>query len=216
MESDPSYEYFRNTFTLTLSKKVEEGEEVCINYGRRGNDELMQYYGFVVEDNKHDSYTLCDFLEKATALVQSWGGEYGAGTDGSGLEGRLAMLETNQMANDKVVIRPKKRGLTDRTLQTLRILVSSDEELRGKTALLDFRGKVSDANEERAFRLMCLVCRKELEEWLPTTAEDDEKALANLFRMTRDLSQAEVKAQALRFRIAKKRVIEKFLLANED
>merc|ERR1739848_486521 len=35
VKSDPSYEYFRNTFTLTLSDRVEENEEVCINCGNR-------------------------------------------------------------------------------------------------------------------------------------------------------------------------------------
>ena len=42
VRSEASYEYFRNTFTLTLDKSVAAGEEVCINYGNRGNDELMQ------------------------------------------------------------------------------------------------------------------------------------------------------------------------------
>ena len=52
---------------------------------------------------------------------------------------------------------------------------------------------------------------RELEEVLPTTKEEDDKALANLSGMGQDLSQVEVKMQALRFRIQKKRVLETYI-----
>ena len=112
---------------------------------------------------------------------------------------------------DVVVVRPKRLGLTGRALQALRVLVSTEEELRGRAALLDFGTKVSDANEALALRLMRRVCERELEEVLPTTKEEDEKALANLSGMGQDLSQVEVKMQALRFRIQKKRVLETYI-----
>ena len=206
VESDPSYEYFRNTFTLTLSKPVAENQEVCINYGKRGNDELMQYYGFVVPDNRHDSYTLSGFLDKAADVMRAEFSQEG----GEGLAAkRLEMLSGTD--TDVVVVRPKRLGLTGRALQALRVLVSTEEELRGRAALLDFGTKVSDANEALALRLMRRVCERELEEVLPTTKEEDEKALANLSGMGQDLSQVEVKMQALRFRIQKKRVLETYI-----
>jgi len=209
VESDPSYEYFRNTFTLTLSKRVEENEEVCINYGKRGNDELMQYYGFVVPGNKYDSYTMSNFVDKAAGALKS--GDFADGASEALMSKRRNMLGANDVSGDKVVIRPKKRGLTDRTLQTLRVLVSTEEELSGRAALLDFNSKVSDANEERALKLMCEVCENELAECLPTTVGEDEKMLANLSNMKKDLGDVEVKIQALEFRIAKKRVLEKYI-----
>ena len=209
VKSDPSYEYFRNTFTLTLSDRVEENEEVCINYGNRGNDELMQYYGFVVEDNKSDSYTMSGFLEKAAGCLETLGWQ----TSASGVKDRTEMLKASNMANDKVVVRPKRRGLTNRTLQALRILASTDEELKGKNALLDFNSQVSSENEARAYTLMRALCERELEEF-PTTLEEDEKMAANLSKMRADLGDVEVKTQALQFRIQKKKVLKKYLSLN--
>lgn len=46
-ESDVSYEYFLNSFSLTTNNLFEPGDQVYISYGKRSNDELLQYYGFV-------------------------------------------------------------------------------------------------------------------------------------------------------------------------
>ena len=223
VESDPSYEYFRNTFSLSLSVGVEANQEVCINYGNRGNDELMQYYGFVVTDNKFDTYTVCDFQAKAVATLRVVGAALGVAEGGEGVrahvERREAMVRGGgDGAKDRAVVRPKPRGITDRAMQTLRLLVSSDADLKGRSALLDFGSKLSDENEARALALMCAILRRELTEELPTTAEEDERILGNLRKMSKDLDSEEVEAkvQALQFRVAKKKVLADFLKKNQE
>ena len=218
VKSEASYEYFRNTFTLSLDKTVEANKEVCISYGKRGNDELMQYYGFVVPDNKADSYTMCNFVEKATSVMRS-SSTFSISEDN--LTKRVDMLRLNDMVEDnKVVIRPKVRGLTDRCLQTLRILVASDEEMKGKTGLLDFNSQISKANEAKGYELMCEVCDYELQEILPTSVDEDQAILNNLLKanktfLDQELNEVGVKIQCLQFRQAKKEVLKTFLLKNK-
>jgi hypothetical protein len=59
--SDIAYEYFSDTFTVTLDPAdgpVEVGSECFISYGPRTNDVLLQYYGFVQPNNPHDVYAM--------------------------------------------------------------------------------------------------------------------------------------------------------------
>ena len=215
VESNASYEYFRNTFTLTVNSGVSENEEVFISYGKRGNDELMQYYGFVVPDNLADSYVMCNFVDKAVYTARG-GGFCSDDEDEDTFAKRVGMLK-----DDRVVVRPKLRGLTDRCLQTLRVLVASKEELKGRAALLDFSSKVSDDNEAKAYKLMCGVCERELSESLPTTLEEDQTMLNNLLTakkkfLDEELNETGVKIQALQFRIAKKQVLKTFMKLNNQ
>ena len=52
-----SFEYFGDSYSLTMKGGVQEGSEVFISYGARSNDQLLQYYGFVENENPHDVYT---------------------------------------------------------------------------------------------------------------------------------------------------------------
>ncbi len=42
IESEVSYEYFRNTFALRVGTGTKQADEVFISYGKRSNDELLQ------------------------------------------------------------------------------------------------------------------------------------------------------------------------------
>ena len=53
--SDVSYNYFSNRFELR-TQGYKAGEQVFISYGRQSNDRLLQYYGFIDEENPFDSY----------------------------------------------------------------------------------------------------------------------------------------------------------------
>lgn len=54
-KSDISYSYWRNRFELTIDECYRKGEQVFISYGPYNNDALLQYYGFVEDDNPNDS-----------------------------------------------------------------------------------------------------------------------------------------------------------------
>jgi len=60
-QSDLSYEYFFSSFVLKTGP-YRRGEQVFISYGDRSNDQLLQYYGFVEEDNPHDVYVVGETL----------------------------------------------------------------------------------------------------------------------------------------------------------
>uniref|UniRef100_A0A7S3EP57 SET domain-containing protein n=1 Tax=Rhodosorus marinus TaxID=101924 RepID=A0A7S3EP57_9RHOD len=61
-ESDISYEYFFSSFVLKTGP-YKKGEQVFISYGDRSNDQLLQYYGFVEENNPHDVYVVGETLQ---------------------------------------------------------------------------------------------------------------------------------------------------------
>jgi hypothetical protein len=55
MSGNVAFEYFSDGFSLSTLNDVAKGEEVCIQYGPRNNDQLLQYYGFV-EKVSHLTY----------------------------------------------------------------------------------------------------------------------------------------------------------------
>jgi len=61
--SEASYNYFTGHFELRVSS-CSRGEQIFINYGKQGNDRLLQYYGFIESDSMDDRYDFGDnFLE---------------------------------------------------------------------------------------------------------------------------------------------------------
>ena len=55
-QSDVSYEYFGNAFTALAETSFGPREEVCLSYGQRSNDQLLQFYGFVENENPYEQY----------------------------------------------------------------------------------------------------------------------------------------------------------------
>mmetsp|Transcript_5977 Transcript_5977/g.18002 ORF Transcript_5977/g.18002 Transcript_5977/m.18002 type:complete len:458 (-) Transcript_5977:1345-2718(-) len=62
IDSDLSFEYFYDRFVLK-TEEFAKGEQVFISYGNRSNDQLLQYYGFVEENNPNDVYVFGGNLE---------------------------------------------------------------------------------------------------------------------------------------------------------
>jgi hypothetical protein len=54
VSSDVAYEYFTNSFACGVGTSHAPGDQVSISYGRRSNDQLLLYYGFVEADNPDD------------------------------------------------------------------------------------------------------------------------------------------------------------------
>ena len=69
VSSDVSYNYFADAFELRTQGHA-KGDQVFISYGKQGNDRLLQYYGFIDEDNPHDSY---DFGSGVLELLLRFG-----------------------------------------------------------------------------------------------------------------------------------------------
>lgn len=74
--ADVSVEYWRDRYAVVAGEDVPPGGEVCISYGRQGNDALLQYFGFVEAGNEWDEYT---FAPAVGAVVAGVGGGAGEG-----------------------------------------------------------------------------------------------------------------------------------------
>lgn len=53
-------------FVFTMLEPVNKGAELCNNYGAKGNEELLQGYGFVIDGNEFDNAALKIKLSKTT------------------------------------------------------------------------------------------------------------------------------------------------------
>ena len=58
VKSNIEYEYFKDTFVVSTESAYASGDQVFISYGEKTNEQLVQYYGFLLEDNPHDTCIL--------------------------------------------------------------------------------------------------------------------------------------------------------------
>ena len=101
--------------------------------------------------------------------------------------------------------------LPSRVMQAVRVLAATADELKGRTPLLDFATKVSEANEERAHRVVADVCARDLAA-MPTTEEEDRRQLARGKAGGFTAAGAgQAATLALRFRIQKKALLGSIL-----
>jgi hypothetical protein len=78
--ADVSFEYFANAYSLACTTTVPAGEQVYISYGSRSNDQLLQYYGFVEQDNPNDVYIMPPLREwNIAALEEATGRQFAPG-----------------------------------------------------------------------------------------------------------------------------------------
>jgi len=74
VQSKVAYEYFYDAFSLSISNRdTHAGDQVFISYGTLTNDELLALYGFVEEDNPHDTYKLWDDASETTIVFDATG-----------------------------------------------------------------------------------------------------------------------------------------------
>jgi len=52
------YEYFKDTFVVSTDTAYTKGSQIFISYGEKTNEQLLQYYGFILDDNPHDACNL--------------------------------------------------------------------------------------------------------------------------------------------------------------
>ena len=71
VESSIEYEYFKDTFVVSTASSYQTGEEVFISYGAKTNDQLVQYYGFIEDQNPHDLYKLEIHVASGTSVMVS-------------------------------------------------------------------------------------------------------------------------------------------------
>ena len=218
MHGNVAFEYFSDGFSLSTVSDVREGQEVCIQYGPRNNDQLLQYYGFVEKNNVHDVYILPAIRQwDLNELEVACGRKVGAGRleklDRAGLLGRESNIQLNaKNENDDAanqiggVVLTRATGIDPAVIQALRALVSSDQEWdNAGEAIGNFAEQVSPENERAAKLAMKRAMELELES-KPTSIEEDENLIqSNLDKNGRvDIEEL----LAIQFRLEKKRLLK--------
>ena len=171
--SDVAYEYFGNGFSATVNRRFVAGEEVCISYGKRSNDQLMQFYGFTETDNPNDQYEVRGLLELVDAALP-----------GGVAPGRLALLKEAGLLDAVRTGTATPSGFVDATRRAVRALVATDDEVvkagggaAGCAALANAAGMKagltgSSELDARLDAALATACEIELEK-LPSTFSED-------------------------------------------
>lgn len=118
-----AYEFFGNAYSLALTQPVNDANaEICISYGERSNDQLLQYYGFVEPNNPHDVYVLPPMGEWDLQVLLE-------GLVSSNIPpGRLAALDKVGLLSTEGVVVTRRDGLDPSALRALRVLLASPSE----------------------------------------------------------------------------------------
>ena len=186
-----SFEFFGGAYSLAVSSGVTKGTELYISYGTRSNDQLLQFYGFVEQDNPHDVYIMPPLREwDISALEAACGRQFSPGRleklERAGLLGNTVAIDaegSEGAANPSGgVVITRAGGIDPAVMQALRALVSTDKEWGDVgEAIGNFADELSGGAENE--RLARLAARTAIERELaskPTTLKEDELMLATM------------------------------------
>jgi len=228
-----AYEFFGNAYSLSTTSSIPSNSEVFISYGSRSNDQLLQYYGFVEQDNPHDTYVMPPLREwDIAALEEACGGTpFPAGRlqklDRAGLLGFSSTDDIvvapsgddESSAEEGVtsegnprggVVLSRAVGIDPAVFQALRALVSSDQEWEDAgEAIGNFAAEVSPVNEQKAKIAARTGIQMELAK-KATTLEEDRELLKRL-RSSNSALQEPEERMAIMFRIEKKKLLKETL-----
>eukprot|EP00536_Pseudo-nitzschia_multiseries_P011707 jgi/Psemu1/206615/e_gw1.412.2.1 len=217
-----AYEFFANAYSLATTSAVPSNSEVFISYGSRSNDQLLQYYGFVEQDNPHDTYVMPPLRDwDIEAIEKACGGTPfpldrlqkldRAGllgiTDDSSTEEEGVISEGNPRGG---VVLSRAVGIDPAVFQALRALVSNAQEWEDAgEAVGNFAAEVSPDNERRARIAARTAIEMEIAS-KTTTLEEDRELLKRLKSSKSGLQEPE-ELTAILFRIEKKKLLRETL-----
>ena len=171
IDAEVSYDYFKDSYSVLSGRTFKPGDQVFISYGRQTTDSLLQYYGFVAEDNVDDLFTFPDFI----ALLRA------ASVDV--LEDRVVELlrSTDVTVRDAlaVVRLTNKSQVEDQVKAALRYVLGVADTLTNADE------KVSNAKDAVIWSAILAVCKREYAAY-PTTLAQEEKALKDSGRAISD------------------------------
>ncbi|EKX34191.1 hypothetical protein GUITHDRAFT_147375 [Guillardia theta CCMP2712] len=201
-------------FAIRTSRAWSEGEEVTISYGELSNEDLLQFYGFVLDDNMHE-FESFDVEELGLLVPRKL-----IGSEADRLD-RLFLLSSLSSAGLPVLspdhsrlLRLSRRGISPPLMAVARVLSLSRETLAAHEGRLEelagrlLRGKhVCLDNELEAWRLLRRACERRLEA-MPTTEEEDVRRLEE----TKRAKGSEQMKLSLRYRMSRKRFLRRSMM----
>jgi hypothetical protein len=212
----------RRAFEVTAGESFAAGDQVLISYGAMGNDELLEAYGFVDDENDVDSVDI-PVAALATAA------RYGLATDGAAPEDgpppqqpeseaewaeRLAFLRARHGARAYKIFRS---GEEESLMEAARILCTDRLDFARMAAApvpgADWAAPVDLGSECRAWAAVARACWGLLEGF-PTTLEEDEALLSDAQERVEAAAEEAARAAAERrftavlYRALKKAVLQ--------
>lgn len=160
IDSDLSFEYFQDAFTVSTTSGTEKGEQVFVSYGQKSNDGFLQYYGFTEVGNPNDTYTFT--VPRYSAGGGSDGGKWKVVVNANGTFSGDTLAKARQLvsASSSSALKGQgggggggeEEGVAAREL----LLKLVEEELRSKpTALADDEHALLTAAHLMSGRIRC-------------------------------------------------------------
>jgi len=187
-----TYDEESDSFVLSTSRPLAEGEQAMLTYGDKGNDELLQLFGFVEGPNPHDRFIaigLAEQLRAASANLFS--------NNMVEVDRRFALVAQLKLEDALGAAELSERAVPPRTLHAARILLGTADELNGD--LVKLRKPASLATEQRVLTALRDYC-KAARQAMGSSRKADMTALGRSESSRR-------KRLALEFRGEKKRLL---------
>ncbi len=149
-QNEFSFDSASRSFILVTQQRLIEGEEVFLSYGRKGSDELLQFFGFVLSGNPWEtvlSIGLDGHAALAAARVFSE----------AEVERRLSVVDSLGLGGVLAATELRDSGAPSECWHALRLLFASPSELDGDLSRL--RRPASVETESRASLALSTYCR---------------------------------------------------------
>ena len=169
----------RRVFEVAAAQPFAEGEQVVISYGAMGNEDLLDAYGFVDDENDVDAVD----IPPATLIAVARG--LWADSDGAALESDAEWaqrVEVLRRRHGGKGYRMFRSGEGEELMEAARILCAGRSDFQRVAAGPD-GGRWAESldldSECRAWAAVAAACGEILESY-PTTLEEDEALLAEV------------------------------------
>jgi hypothetical protein len=144
-----AYDGERNAFVLTSNAPLAKGQEAFLSYGRKSNDELLQLFGFVEENNPHDTILSIGLEEYICSDAA------GLFSNADALRARFSLLAPLGLS-EALLGEITPSAAPPPMLHALRVLLGSKEELEDTRKLAS---PASLATEERVWGALKGYCK---------------------------------------------------------
>ncbi|KAL3932501.1 MAG: hypothetical protein SGPRY_000675 [Prymnesium sp.] len=141
----------RNAFVLTAGASVRKGDQVFLSYGDKSNDELLQLFGFVEENNPHETFLAIGLDEHIRAQCASLFASQAE------MERRFGLVSQLGLQSSIAAPELKVKGAPPDAMHALRLLLGSAEEVDGD--LMKLSSPASLETEERVWGVIKSYCK---------------------------------------------------------
>lgn len=153
--AEVAFEYFRDKFVVRSRNTYDKGDQVFVSYGKKNNDTLLLYYGFVELDNLNEEYVFGEAVAKALNFPP---GTLRLDRDGSVSDGTKKVISKSFKGRERETFEVLKK-LCKAELAQFPTSVEEDEKLWDEPKL-DERGKVAIVYRMSKKRILEAACNK--------------------------------------------------------